>query len=113
MLDFKINFPTGYQISDEFNDNIDVNIVTSDNKVYFVTLFTCQNIQNIMKINKDIYFWADSMLILDDLKKVTIEEVIGRILLEGLEMNIFSFIGSLSDVYGKGKKYSDIAGMTF
>ncbi len=41
---FKIIFPTGYQVADIFNDNIDINVVLENGDVFFGTLFTISNL---------------------------------------------------------------------
>ncbi len=43
-MKFKIVFPVGYNIEDIYNDNLDLNVVLSNDKVYFGTLFTNFNI---------------------------------------------------------------------
>lgn len=110
-LDFKILFPSGYQIDRKDNDNIDINVVTSDGKVYFATLFTLSNIEYLMKKDNDVYFWSDSMLIISDLQKITIKEAISRILSGGYTESVLNFIGNIENVYGVGKAYHEILDM--
>lgn len=71
---FKIVFPTGYQINNIYNDNIDVNVYLSTGEVYFATLFTVHNIEMLMKRENDYYFYSDSMIIFQDLSLKNIKE---------------------------------------
>lgn len=105
MKEFKIMFPSGYQVKDLLDDNIDVNVALSSGLVLFATLFTIRNIQSLMVKGNDIYFWADSMLIVKDLEKVTIAEAVGRIISEGYGTTIFSEIGSIESVFGEQASY--------
>ncbi len=107
-LNFKIHFPSGYQINDLSNDNIDIHVITDDKKVYFATLFTLSNIKYLMIKDDDVYFWVDSMLIVSDLKINTIEDAIARVLIDGYIENALSFIGNIEKVYGIGKTYEGI-----
>ncbi len=75
-MKFKIVFPVGYNIEDIYNDNLDLNVVLSNDKVYFGTLFTNLNIKYLMEKEGEDFFWAADMLIVSDLSKVTIYNVI-------------------------------------
>jgi hypothetical protein len=108
MTNFKVTYPTGYQIKDPSNDNIDVNIILSNNSVYFGTLFTIINIEKIMKETNDVSFWATDMLIVKDLKKETINNSIKKIIENGYVEIIFSKIGLVETVYSNKKSFEDI-----
>ena len=79
-MKYKILYPTGYQVKDILNDNIDVNIIFENGDTYFATLFTIKNIEHLMKnaINEieKKHFWATDMIIVKDLRQNTINETI-------------------------------------
>jgi hypothetical protein len=77
-----------------------------DGVVLFATFFTVLNIQKLIKNTGTLYFWSTSMVIVKDLKKDTIKEVVSTIIQdEYLEIS-FSKIGTIKDVY-PGKKFYD------
>lgn len=108
MKHFKIKFPSGYQVNDIFNDNIDLHIVLPDNRVFFGTAFTILNIQNLMKKGQSCYFWSTDMILLTDLKIFTIVKAIEETINEGFFELIFSEIGFLDILYSKNTNYDDL-----
>jgi hypothetical protein len=108
MEHFKIIFPSGYQIRDIYNDNIDVNVILPDNTVFFGTLFTLQNIQEIMKKTNDLYFWSTDMIVVQDLKKESIYNVVNKVLEEEYLPAIFSKIGMVENIFPEFKSFEDI-----
>jgi hypothetical protein len=111
MNSFKIIFPTGYQVNDIDDDNIDLNIVLSDERVYFVTLFTLKNINRLMKKDNEVYFWADSMLIVKNLQKETIRNTIIDIISDKDQV-ILEYLGSISGVFGPHKSFDQFEDMS-
>ncbi|PQL93777.1 hypothetical protein [Apibacter adventoris] len=99
MKKFKIIFPSFYQVKDVFNDNIDVNIVYENEEVFFVTFFTLLNVKELMLKNKEIYFWATDMVIVKDLDKETIRNVVSKMTEEGSVEQILSKIGTIESLY--------------
>ena len=95
---FKILIPSGYQIYNSNNDNIDINLVLRDGSIYFATLFTIENIQSLLKSNSSSYFWATDMIIVKDLEKLTIKEAIKEIIRDDLLEVSFSKIGIIGDM---------------
>lgn len=79
---FEIRYPTGYQVTDVHNDNIDIHVIVND-KVYFATLFTLENISHLMKKDKESWFWATDMVIVSDLSASTIEVSIATMIESG------------------------------
>lgn len=108
MQDFKIRFPSGYQVNDIFNDNLDLNVIFPDNSVFFGTSFTVYNIQHLMEKGPNNYFWAVDMFIVKDLEKMTIKKAIQDAINDEYFDLIFSRIGSLSTVYGNSVNYDAI-----
>ena len=105
---FKILFPTGYQIKDIYDDNIDINIVTSNQDVFFGTLFTLPNINKLSKSDGHAYFWATDMVILRDLNKSTIKEAISQIINDHYLSIIFSKIGTIKSILNSDQSFEDI-----
>jgi hypothetical protein len=108
MIEFKIVFPAGYNIINEYNDNIDINILFSNDQVYFATIFTIENIKHLMDKHKSNYFWADSMLIINKINHNSLKESIYNALQEKTFELIFSKIGNIKSVYRKDIFFNDI-----
>jgi len=109
---FKITFPSGYQVEDFYNDNIDINVALINNKVFFATAFTLVNIKNQIERDKDIYFWCKDMFMIKDLRKSTIREAITKILDDEYFELIFSEIGTIEKVYKEGSTFDNLIDMT-
>jgi len=92
-------FPAPYQVRDIYNDNLDLNIVLENGEVYFGTLFTLQNIKDLMESDSDIYFWSTDMLILRDLSYDSISIVVKKLLEDGTLKQVFSKIGTIDSVF--------------
>ena len=108
---FKISFPTGYQQTDIFQDNIDVNIILANGDIYFGTCFTVLDIQSIMSKGEEPYFWATDMVIVKDLRKETIREVVDYIIAEEYIDIIFSKIGTIGDHHIIWSSFEEIEDM--
>lgn len=109
-MPFKIIFPAPYQVTDIYDDNIDVNIVLSNGDVYFGTLFTLKNIRKLMITNKEIYFLSTDMLIVEDLSYQSIHKVVEAVLNDGYCEMAFSKLGTIETVYShrEWKEYADV-----
>lgn len=99
MKTFKILLPSGYNVHDIYDDNIDVNVALRSGIVYFATFFTIFNIQTLMSNEGVIYFWSTDMVIIKDLRTETIREAVSKIIEDGLLDVSFSKIGIIEDVY--------------
>lgn len=108
MLSYKIVFPSGYQVSNLLDDNLDVNIVFQDGRVFFATLFTLDNIQRLMKKESAVYFWATDMIIVKDLSEGTIDEAIKKMIKDAYLEQALSEIGTIESVLGKGQTFDTI-----
>jgi hypothetical protein len=108
---FKVIFPAGYQIEDIFDDNIDINVVCENTKVYFGTLFTLLNIKKLMSRENDIYFWATNMVVLNDLKKETIKEAISQIINDGYMDQMFFEIGTIQTIFTNTQSFEELIDM--
>ncbi|TJZ61987.1 hypothetical protein FAZ15_05600 [Sphingobacterium olei] len=110
-MDFKILFPAPYQVSDIYDDNLDINIILDDGSVYFGTLFTLANINKLMVGSRDRYFWSTDMLIVEDLSHEGINSSIEAVLSDGYFENVFSKIGTIKTVFPDfgWENYSDVS----
>lgn len=78
-----------HEIENTQNDNIDIIITLANNQKYHATIFTLENINEIMlkhqasgESSNGIYFGASNMLILKDLSKEVIIESISDLIKE-------------------------------
>lgn len=101
--DFLVLFPGEYRVRNLYNDNTDIYIVFKNDfsKVFVATLFTLENISQIMNNNKECFFWASDMLIVDNLSRETIYSSINRIFnTEYYNVEeVFTLVGSYVDVF--------------
>lgn len=107
-MKFKLYFPTGYKNLNIHNDNIDVNIITAENSVYFATFFTIDSIVSIMEKNNEIWFWATDMIIIKDLDVLTIIKAVEELINNGNLESTASKIGSVESVFGESEFYSTL-----
>ena len=107
MREYKIKFPSGYQGVDLHNDNVDVNLIFPDGKVYFATLFTLENISSLMNKENSSFFWASDMVILKDLKQETIYKALDELIEKDYLSLILSELGTIEKIYSF-KKYDEI-----
>jgi hypothetical protein len=93
-MKFEINFPTGYQVKDIYNDNLDINVLLPGGRSFFATLFTLRNIEHLMKKGQTSFeincFWAPNMIIVNNLSESTIRETISHLLERHNITEIFS-----------------------
>jgi len=108
MKDFKVVFPSGYNINDYYDDNIDLNIILPTGRVFFSTFFTILNIKNLIEKDNTLYFWSTDMLIVRDLKKETIKKVIFNMIDDGYFESVCADIGGVHEVFPDIEAYSDI-----
>lgn len=108
MKHFKVTFPSGYNISNYNDDNIDLNIILPSGRVFFSTFFTVLNISNLIEKDNMLYFWSTDMVIVKDLKKETIKNVIFRMINDGYLESACSDIGEINEVFPSIQTYSDI-----
>lgn len=87
-MKFKIFLPTGYQVENKDDDNLDINVILENGEVFFCTIFTTKNISSLMKKNSLSFFWADNMVVVKDLSK----ENIIKFVEESLELDNFKII---------------------
>jgi hypothetical protein len=77
----------GCQNWDNYDDNIDVEIILSDDRKYSATFFTISNIRTLMNKNKitgecggGLYLWSANMVILENLEVETINHTIAGLI---------------------------------
>jgi len=97
---FKLTCPTGYQVTNYLDDNLDICLVMRSGKVYSATLFTVENISTLMKKLNDIYFSSKDMLIVKNLERSMIRQVFSRIVEEEYEAFLLQEIGDIKLIYG-------------
>jgi len=111
-MNFKIIFPTGYNVINPDNDNIDINIVLENKKVFFTTIFTVENIKYLLDDGQESYFSSTDMIITKNITKTEIKKVITEIINEECIEQICSEIGNIEDVFPDSKiQYIDIEDM--
>jgi flagellar biosynthesis component FlhA len=111
-MNFKIIFPTGYNVTNPDNDNIDVNIVLENRKVFFATIFTLENIKQLLNQENENYFWATDMITAKNISKQEIKKIITEIVNEEYIEQICSEIGNIEDVFPDSEiQYIDIEDM--
>jgi hypothetical protein len=98
---FKVKFPTGYQVQDELNDNLDFHLILDCGKVFFGTFFTLNNIRYLMGKNNDVYFWATDMVIVMDLRKDTLRESLNNMIDDANVGRVLSEIGTIQSIYNE------------
>lgn len=108
-MNHKILFPTGHQVEDFANDNLDIHVVLSTGEVYVGTLFTIQNIKLLMERDSEpSYFWASDMVIVKDLHMDTIELAVLEIVKEEYLETVFTNIGAIPDIYGPEATFDNL-----
>ncbi|SIT25241.1 hypothetical protein SAMN05421786_11483 [Chryseobacterium ureilyticum] len=108
MKDFKVVFPSGYSVNDYYNDNIDLNIILPSGTVFFSTFFTIINVKNFIDEDDTGYFWSTDMLIVKDLKKETIKNVIFKMIKDGYLGSACTEIGKIQEIFCDIRDFSDI-----
>jgi hypothetical protein len=107
----KVCCPAGYHVEDVFNYNLDLNIVFDTEEVFFATVFTVRNVQDLLARAPEPYFWSSDMFIVDNLRVSTILNAVTSIVQEGLADTIFGRIGTTATVYeGLGYSYDNLPG---
>jgi len=101
-MNFIIAFPTGYKVDDVYNGNIDINVIVNDEEVYFGTIFTISNIQELMVKDESDYFWATDMVIVNNLSRKCIWNAVKEIVEENYITQIFSKIGNSHQIFPEG-----------
>jgi len=107
-MKYKVVFPTGYNIDNNQNDNIDINIVLENNNVYFATLFTLKNVIHLMEKESMSYFSADSMVIVKNLNEETINKVVEQVIEKEELDSTFSKIGTIQKIFNTEKKFKEL-----
>ncbi len=108
-MNFNINFPAGYSVHDPLNDNIDINVIVGED-VYFGTLFTLKNINDIIEKGQpeSKYFLATNMLIVKDLSKETILLAVQEVISDNYLNDVFDRIGDIDSIYGVPPNFGEL-----
>lgn len=112
-MKFKLRFPSGYRVKDIGNDNLDVHVITPDDKVYFGTLFTMVNIKELMAKEDSCYFWATDMIVVKSLSYDVLHEAIQKMIDDGYLNKAFSVIGTVSSIYTEYDNFEQVPFMRF
>jgi hypothetical protein len=110
-MDFKVHFPSGYNLINELNDNIDINVILVNGDVYVASLFTVSNVESLLGKDGKSYLWSTDMIIVKDLNKRTIRETIEQIIETGYFEASCSKIGTVGQIFNEDDKYEDIVDM--
>jgi len=108
MNQFKISFPSGYNIENISNDNIDMMVAFEDETVYYATLFTVSNIQELIEKDNDVYFWAQNMFVVKDLSTTTIRKAVEKSIIDEYFHFIFDKIGTTKNIYGENMTFMQL-----
>jgi hypothetical protein len=81
------------------DDNTDVIVTLEDGSRWVATFFTYRNVQTLTDKNKTTgeclagtYFWSSNMILIDEVSRQRIEEVIGELLKEKTFETVFSHL---------------------
>lgn len=92
------------EITDIHNDNIDIEVIFSDKTRYSATVFTVKNIETLMEKdaktgenNDGQYLWCPDLLIIHDLKEVTILDTIQHLIDENKLSSVFQLLENDDD----------------
>ncbi|MBV7529875.1 hypothetical protein [Chitinophaga sp. sic0106] len=96
---FKVQLPTGYYITDIFDDCIDANIILPNNLVYVASFYTLKKVQSLMENDESPYFADPDMILTRDLKKSTIKKAIRTMVEEESIASLCSKIGTIQKIY--------------
>ncbi|MBS1538627.1 MAG: hypothetical protein JST20_12860 [Bacteroidetes bacterium] len=92
-----LRFPTGYQVNDIYNDNIDVHFITEFGEAYFAVVYTLENIAYLMKKDNTTCFWGEDMVIVSDLREETILSAAIEIYSSGFIKSICTYAGNINN----------------
>lgn len=107
-MKYLIKYPLDFIVKDKRDTNLDINVVLETGDVFFATIFTIENIKNLIDKDLSSYFWVPDMIIVKEVTKQAIYKAIGGIIEDGyLEMSL-SKIGSISDVYGDDHSFDSL-----
>jgi hypothetical protein len=107
-MDYKIIFMSNYEELVILNDNIDVKIALSTERVYAVTLYTISNINKLIENSSPQYFVSSDMIILKDLSYSTINKVIIDIIKNDLMHLCMSNVGTINQIFPGANSLADI-----
>ncbi|AUI88099.1 hypothetical protein BS333_17175 [Vibrio azureus] len=89
-MEYSLSIVNGKREINETNDNIDVEIHLKDGSVYSATLFSMENITEIMESYQNTgeclngaFFWASDMIIIQNFKLETINNIIKELVESG------------------------------
>lgn len=95
-MDFNILKSSETENIDKTNGNIDI-FVSYNRETYVATFFTYQNILSLIDQNKKTgeclngkFFWASDMILINDLKKETINQVINEMINDNSFLDAFT-----------------------
>lgn len=85
--------------SEETNDNTDVIVTLQDNSRYAASFFTYENIEVLRRKNQKSgeclngrFFWACDMILVEQISRIEIEEIIDHLIAEEEFTSVFNKI---------------------
>jgi hypothetical protein len=88
----------------QLDDNTDVFVTFDDGARWVATFFTYQNMLSLVEKDKESgeclsgkYFWASDMILVDEVSRERIEEVIADLIKENEFEQVFDFCEEVSD----------------
>jgi spermidine synthase len=89
-MKFSVRTPSGVEVVDSRDENVDVLIDVDDGRLYSATFFTIDNLRTLMTHYREtgecahgVYFWAKDMIVVDSIGKDVIELVVADLISSG------------------------------
>ena len=89
-MNFQLRTPSGSEIRDADDDNVDVLIDLEDGRLFSATFFTIKNLLTLMKAYRDTgecaggaYVWAKDMIVVESISKEAIRQVVADLIESG------------------------------
>jgi hypothetical protein len=89
-MNFQLRTPSGSEIRDADDDNVDVLIDLEDGRLFSATFFTIKNLLTLMKAYGDTgecaggtYVWAKDMIVVESISKEAIRQVVADLIESG------------------------------
>lgn len=96
-MNFRLSFPSGYEVEDIHDSNIDVYIMVDESDIFCATFFTLKNVQKLMNTNLSsqgnsagLYFWASDMIIITSITLENIINTVKDLIVDGIVKDVCS-----------------------
>ena len=89
-MNYELTILKGENSLNRHDDNVDVEIVLADSRVFSATFFTLKNIERLLleyeatgECASGLYFWSQDMIIVSDLDEPTLRKTIDDLIGSG------------------------------